>query len=106
MSLRLKAPQIVRGISPAQLRTHLAAPSPLPLLLPDLASGDVWPGARSWTLNDGLKRVRDVVEEDREVDVELGPRGRGYLDKGYRRVGMGFGESTTCNRLLQSETVI
>jgi hypothetical protein len=47
---------------------------------------------KQWTLQDGLKVIREQVGEDREVDVELGRRGRGYLDEGYQRVSMGFGE--------------
>lgn len=32
--------------------------------------------------------------ETREVDVELGKKGRGYLDPEYQRISMGFGMST------------
>jgi lysine-specific demethylase 8 len=35
------------------------------------------------------------VGENTEVDVEIGPRGRGYLDKRYQRVTMGFGSHLT-----------
>lgn len=91
MSLTLKSPRVVRSITAAQLRTHLSTPSPTPLLLPDLVTEAGWP-ARSWSLSDGLSRMRHVIGEDREVDVELGPRGRGYMDKGYKRISMGFGE--------------
>jgi hypothetical protein len=33
------------------------------------------------------------VGEDKEVDVELGMKGRGYLDPKYQRISMGFGKS-------------
>lgn len=88
----LKPPTTLRSPATSILRNHLAHHSPTPLLLPDLVRPAEWPALKSWVLSDGLKRLRENIGEDREVDVELGPRGRGYLDKGYKRVGMGFGE--------------
>ncbi|RSH87252.1 hypothetical protein EHS25_003161 [Saitozyma podzolica] len=75
--------------TPAQIRSHLATSSPTALHLPDLVSA--WPALRSWTLEDGLAPLREAVGEDMGVDIEMGPRGRGYLDERYRRVTMGFG---------------
>lgn len=76
--------------TPTQLRSHLATSSPTSLHLPDLVSS--WPALRSWTLGDGLAPLREAVGEDMGVDIEMGPRGRGYLDERYRRVTMGFGK--------------
>lgn len=76
--------------TPTQLRSHLASSRPTALHLPDLVSS--WPALSSWTLDDGLTQLREAVGEDMGVDVEMGPRGRGYLDERYRRVTMGFGE--------------
>lgn len=73
------------------LKQHLAAERPLPLHLTGLTSH--WPASSLWTLNDGLAALRDGVGEDREVTVELGKKGRGYLDKDYQRISIGFGMS-------------
>ena len=71
------------------LRTHLAGPTALPLHLQGLT--DHWPASSLWTLNDGLGSIRESVGEGREVTVEMGKKGRGYLDPDYQRVSMGFG---------------
>lgn len=86
--MRLKA-----GSTSAQaLKTYLAGPNARPLHLTGLT--DHWPASSTWTLNDGLAAIRDAVGEEREVTVEMGKKGRGYLDKEYQRVSMGFGTST------------
>lgn len=71
------------------LKSHLAGDRPRPLHLTGLTSH--WPASSLWTLNDGLAALRNGVGEDREVTVELGKKGRGYLDKEYQRISIGFG---------------
>lgn len=83
-------------LTPTALRAHLAQPKPLPLHLPKLI--DHWPALRLWSLDDGLQVLRDGVGEEREVEIELGRKGRGYLDEGYQRVSMGFGKSANQSR--------
>lgn len=73
------------------LRNHLATPQVRPLHLQGLT--DHWPASSLWTLNDGLASIRESVGDEREVTVELGKRGRGYLDPEYQRISMGFGTS-------------
>lgn len=73
------------------LRTHLATPKHQPLHVQELTAQ--WPASSLWTIYDGLQSLRDSVGETKEVDVELGKKGRGYLDPEYRRVSMGFGMS-------------
>lgn len=73
------------------LRAHLAGPQARPLHVTGLTAH--WPATSLWTLNDGLQALRDGVGEDKEVTVELGKKGRGYLDPDYQRVSMGFGQS-------------
>lgn len=73
------------------LKTHLSNPNPRPLHLQGLTVH--WPACSLWTLNDGLASIREAVGDDREVTVELGKKGRGYLDPEYQRVSMGFGMS-------------
>lgn len=109
MTLETRLPRLAKSFSPVQLRAHLSQPSPTPLLLSDLIPEADWPASRSWSLTNGLSRLRSVIGENREVDVELGPRGRGYLDKGYKRIGMGFGEpllSFIRNAILDSDITI
>lgn len=76
-------------LSPAQLATHLASPNPAPLIIPHIA--DDWPARSTWALSDGLQKLRHHIGEERAVEVELGPRGRGYLDQRYKRISVGFG---------------
>ena len=73
------------------LKTYLSAPRPNPLHLQGLTEN--WPDSSLWTIFDGLQSLRDSVGEMKEVDVELGKKGRGYLDPEYQRISMGFGES-------------
>jgi hypothetical protein len=84
-------------IAAEALRTHLSTPKHLPLHVQDLTAQ--WPASSLWTIYDGLQALRDSVGETKEVDVELGKKGRGYLDPEYKRVSMGFGMSippSTC----------
>jgi hypothetical protein len=90
----LPRPPTLSNPSPAALASHLAQTSPTPLLLPQLTRD--WPalaGPSRWGVHppDELSRLRQSIGEDRAVEVELGPRGRGYMDERYRRVTMGFG---------------
>ncbi|KAL1411573.1 hypothetical protein Q8F55_002537 [Vanrija albida] len=85
--MRIRAAQTVPSLTPAALRAHLAAASPRPLLLPGLAAH--WP-ARAWQEPE-FGPLRAQVGEHAAVDVELAPRGRGYLDPAWRRQTMGFG---------------
>lgn len=82
------------------LKTHLgaSAPGPRPLHLQGLT--DHWPAASLWTLNDGLASIRTAVGDQREVTVEIGKKGRGYLDPEYQRVSMGFGMSPVSSILI------
>jgi hypothetical protein len=73
------------------LKTYLSAPRPTPLHLQGLT--EHWPASSLWTIFDGLQSLRDSVGETKEVDVELGKKGRGYLDPEYQRISMGFGQS-------------
>jgi len=76
----------------AALKTHLSGARPVPLHLQGLTEN--WPASSLWTIFDGLQALRDSVGETREVDVELGKKGRGYLDPEYQRISMGFGMSS------------
>jgi lysine-specific demethylase 8 len=87
--LRLKPSTIAHEA----LKTHLGVTRPLPLHIQDITAR--WPASSLWTLNNGLQALRDTVGDTKEVDVELGQKGRGYLDPGYQRVSMGFGKSST-----------
>jgi hypothetical protein len=78
-------------ITPRALKTHLATPRPTPLHLQGLT--EHWPASSLWTIFDGLQSLRDSVGETKEVDVELGRKGRGYLDPEYQCISMGFGMS-------------
>jgi len=73
------------------LKAHLSGARPNPLHLQSL--NEHWPASSLWTIFDGLQSLRDSVGETKEVDVELGKKGRGYLDPEYQRISMGFGQS-------------
>jgi hypothetical protein len=96
--LRLKPSSIAQDL----LRTHLAGAKPLPLHVQELTAH--WPASSLWTLNDGLQALRDTVGESKEVDVEMGQKGRGYLDPRYQRVSMGFGMSPPLEHYLTTCT--
>lgn len=89
-SFVIKQCKTISNISPDTLRDHLAKPGCLPLRLPSII--DNWPGIKNWELSDDLQALRTAVGETREVEVELGPKGRGYLDPNWQRVTMGFGK--------------
>ncbi|KAL7421645.1 hypothetical protein Q5752_003414 [Cryptotrichosporon argae] len=74
------------ALSPASLRAHLAA-SPGPLKLTGLI--EHWP-ALSWAA-DSVAGLRVSLGAGRLVEVELGRRGRGYLDKDWQRASMPLG---------------
>lgn len=40
-----------------------------------------------------VEDLRPHVGENTAVDVELAPRGRGYLDPSHQKVTMGFGKA-------------
>jgi hypothetical protein len=88
------------NLYPAELAKHLAGSHPTPLILPQV--GADWPARDAWSLSDGFQRLRSAIGEDRAVEVELGLRGRGYLDGRYRRVSMGFGMSAAARRWQRS----
>ncbi|ORY32796.1 hypothetical protein BCR39DRAFT_350713 [Naematelia encephala] len=89
MTLRIALADTIPNITPSALRAHLSQTAPSPLHLPGLVSA--WPALYKWTLSDGLRAIRDAVGEQRAVEVEVGQKGRGYLDQRYQRVTMGFG---------------
>lgn len=89
----------IRSVTSANrplLSSHLAGKDALPLKLNKLVSH--WPATSSLSLDHDLSALRELVGEDTAVEVELGRRGRGYLDKGYQRVTMGFGMFRRRNR--------
>lgn len=81
------------SLSAAGLRAHLSRNGG-PLILQDLVTS--WPAMKDWASPiDGqitLDGLRRDVGEDTAVEVEIGKRGRGYLDPDWQRVTMGFGE--------------
>ncbi|OXC64617.1 hypothetical protein AYX13_06044 [Cryptococcus neoformans] len=77
------------SFTPANLQSHLVNRPVLPLHLPSLTSA--WPALTSWQLEDGLQRLREKIGEDRVTEIELGKKGRGYLDKEWQRIHMPFG---------------
>lgn len=90
MAKAVRLAQTVASITPTALKEHLAS-KPTALKLTGLAAE--WPALKSWRLDDGLAAIRQAAGENREVEVELGRKGRGYLDQGYQRVPMGLGGS-------------
>lgn len=87
--------------TPTALAAHLGSKN-TPLLLRGLV--EHWPAMREWSIPpptpDGqqdaaaLAGLRAAVGEDTGMDVEVGPRGKGYLDPAWQRITMGFGRST------------
>ena len=49
-----------------------------------------WPARSAWRLSDDLAAIR-AVGEHKEVEIEVGKRGRGYLDPDFQRINMGLG---------------
>lgn len=92
MAQAFRSARYLANISAGQLRAELSADKfPRPVHVGRDLIAD-WPALRTWSLEDGLRRLRDGIGEHCEVDVELGPRGRGYLHKDHARVSMGFGK--------------
>jgi hypothetical protein len=83
------AARFLSSITPAVLKTHLAG-SPLPLHIGESLTAQ-WAARSKWRLNDGLAAIR-AVGEDREVEIEVGKPGRGYLDPDFQRIHMGLGK--------------
>jgi hypothetical protein len=86
----IKPARIHPSLTPSLLTTHLLSPSPHPLHLTNLISH--YPALHKWQLSDDLSALRESLE-NREVEIEVGKRGRGYLDPDWQRLTMGFGES-------------
>lgn len=80
-------------LGPASLQNHLSNQPVLPLHLPSLTSG--WPALTIWRLENGLQRLREEIGEGRIAEIELGKKGRGYLDEEWRRIDMPFGLFST-----------
>lgn len=70
------------ALKPSALRSHLNTHG-TPLLLRNLVPH--YPRLES------PDDLRALIGEDTAVDVELAPRGRGYLDRAHQKVTMGFG---------------
>lgn len=87
--MKIPLARSIPSISQSVLREHLSSPHHTPLHLPNLLTS--WPGLDSWRLSDGLERLRQILGQDRQVEVELVNRGRGYLDPEFNRVHMPFG---------------
>jgi len=87
-------PTITRGA----LSSHLTG------LLAPLHIGQAltshWPARSSWRISDGFATIR-AVGEHKEVEVEVGKRGRGYLDPDFQRMNMGLGELPDHRRCQQ-----
>ena len=79
------------SISLSALRAHLAGGAPEPLHLGQETTQS-WPARRTWSLRDDLQAIRQG-REDMEVEVEVGRKGRGYLDPDFQRINMGLGMS-------------
>lgn len=78
----------IPNLSASALRTYLSSPVPRPLVLPGLVGH--WPASAEWQKPE-FGALRHQVGEHAAVDVELAPRGRGYLDPAWARHTMGFG---------------
>lgn len=76
------------SLTRSALATHLGA-SPKPLHIGAALTAH-WPARTSWRLSDGLAAIR-AAGEDKEVEIEVGKRGRGYLHPDFQRIHMGLG---------------
>lgn len=84
--------RFVPTIFRSALRSHLASTPVLPLHIgSDLTAH--WSARSSWRISDDLAAIR-AAGEHKEVEVEVGKRGRGYLDPDYQRINMGLGMLT------------
>lgn len=71
------------------LREHLSrAPTPLHV---GQSLTTHWAARQAWRTGDDFRAIR-TGREDREVEIEVGKRGRGYLDPDFQRIHMGLGE--------------
>ncbi|WOO80615.1 JmjC domain-containing protein 5 [Vanrija pseudolonga] len=86
----------IPNLSAAALRTYLSAPAPRPLVLPGLVGH--WSASAEWQRPD-FGALRRQVGEHTAVEVELAPRGRGYLDDRWARHTMGFGAYAQLSQL-------
>ena len=89
--LQIRLARYLPTISTLAIRAHLQSPA-VPLHLGKHLTSS-WEAFARWRMDDGLQRLREDVGEDRVVEVELGKKGRGYLDPETRRVSVGFGTS-------------
>ena len=87
--MTLPAARFLASITPAVLKSHLAG-TPVPLHIGESLTAH-WAARSTWRLEDGLSAIR-AVGEDKEVEIEVGRRGRGYLDPDFQRIHMGLGE--------------
>ena len=71
------------------LRAYLSNADPMPLHITNLVTS--WPALKAWTLSDGLERLKEIVGEDRLIEIELVKRARGYLDPNFKKVQTSFG---------------
>ncbi|KAK1924289.1 hypothetical protein DB88DRAFT_489710 [Papiliotrema laurentii] len=70
------------------LREHLScAPTPLHV---GQSLTTHWAARQAWRTGDDFRAIR-TGREDREVEIEVGKRGRGYLDPDFQRIHMGLG---------------
>lgn len=81
--------RFVPSITRSALASHLTSSS-APLHVGQSLTA-LWPARSSWRISDGLAAIR-AAGEHKEVEVEVGKRGRGYLDPDYQRINMGLGE--------------
>ncbi|TXT07182.1 hypothetical protein VHUM_03352 [Vanrija humicola] len=86
--MRIPPARTIPSLSVSALRAHLAGAAPRPLVLPGLVAH--WAASTEWQRPE-FGALRTQVGEHAAVDVELAPRGRGYLDPAWARHTMGFG---------------
>lgn len=87
--MTLPAARFLSIVTPTLLKSHLAS-SPLPLHVGESLTAH-WAARSTWRLEDDLSAIRRAGE-DKEVEIEVGKRGRGYLDPDFQRIHMGLGE--------------
>lgn len=86
--MALPAARYIASVTPSVLKSHLAS-TPRPLHIGESLTSH-WAARSKWQLSDGLAAIR-AVGEDKEVEIEVGKRGRGYLDPEFQRINMGLG---------------
>lgn len=90
-SMTARAAKYLSTISFDSLKAHLAS-NPTPLHIGSSLTTH-WPARSTWRLSDDLAAIR-TTGEDKEVEIEVGKRRRGYMDPEFQRIHMGLGEST------------